>query len=78
MGAYYDGQDRAIDELKQNSTAAKEYLYHHLGNSLNVVTCALWLLRRDIEAGRVPDMKRVDQALEATNHAMADVRVIGG
>ena len=35
MGNDYQGQEKAIEELSALSNEAKEYLNHHLGNSLS-------------------------------------------
>jgi hypothetical protein len=37
MGADYQGQERALAELRALSRDAKEYLNHHIGNSLNII-----------------------------------------
>ena len=41
MGADYKGQEAAIKELSALSTTAKEYLNHHLGNSLNIIVAGI-------------------------------------
>ncbi|MFA6054056.1 MAG: hypothetical protein WC769_01650 [Thermodesulfovibrionales bacterium] len=35
MGADYEGQEKAIEELRALSPSAKEFLSHHLRNSLS-------------------------------------------
>jgi hypothetical protein len=63
--------------LRAMPEEAKEYLYHHLGNSLSVVTNALWLMERALEAGTLTERDYIEMAMNAAQHAMDDVRKIG-
>lgn len=76
MGVDYVGQEKAIEILREMPKEAKEYLFHHTGNALCAVMLELWRLRAEIEAGVVLRLKRVDRAMEATQHVMEDLRRI--
>lgn len=65
MGADFPGDIHAITELRMLSMAAKEYLAHHIRNSL----CAIIF---GIECGRH------DIALRAAEHIEDDLRKIVG
>lgn len=64
MGADYPGQEKAIEELSALSREAKEFLNHHIGNSLNVVIVG-------IEHGRL------DAAKKAAWHIVEDLHTAG-
>jgi hypothetical protein len=63
MGADYVGQEKGIEELKRMSPEAREFLAHHLRNSLNAVLNGIEVGRADIvrEAGwhMVEDLKKI-------------------
>ncbi len=38
MGADYEGQEKGIEELRALPQEAREYLEHHVGNALQVIS----------------------------------------
>jgi hypothetical protein len=64
MGADYEGQERAIEELKNLSSEAKQYLSHHIRNGLNIVINGI-------------QTKHFNLATYAARHIVADIERIG-
>lgn len=64
MGADYEGQERAIEILRELPAECREFLGHHINNSLSVVICGL-------QTGQL------DKAEEAAWHISADLKLIG-
>ncbi|MEW6485775.1 MAG: hypothetical protein AB1423_14375 [Pseudomonadota bacterium] len=64
MGIDYAGQEKAIEEIRNLSQEAKEFLSHHLRNALNGITGG-------IEVGRL------DIAKESAMHMVEDLERIG-
>ena len=64
MGANYEGQKKAIEELSNLSKEAKSFLCHHISNALNVVIGG-------ITSGEL------DIAEEAAWHILEDLRLAG-
>lgn len=63
MGADYLYQEKAIEEIKQLSTEAKQYISHHIRNSLCII----------LLAEEQQDKKKLREAI---NHICKDLRVI--
>lgn len=64
MGNDYQGQEKAIEDLSALSPEAKEFLNHHLGNSLGAIIMAL----------RVGN---IEIAEEAAWHIVKDLQIAG-
>ncbi len=64
MGADYEGQERGIEDLKAMSDEARQYLCHHLRNSLTAVLCGI-------------QVEQFDLAEEAARHMIEDLERIG-
>jgi hypothetical protein len=64
MGADYPEQDKAIEELKALSPSAKEFLSHHLRNSLGSIIIAIHTGKLDI-------------ARDSAEHIVEDLEKIG-
>lgn len=64
MGNDYKGQEAAIEELNSLSDGAKEFLNHHIGNSLSAILGG-------IKVGRL------GLAEEAVWHIVKDLQIAG-
>jgi hypothetical protein len=64
MGADYEGQDEAVDEVKALSPRAKELLAHHLNNSLTGIIGGL-------------EIGDTGLAMKAAKHMVEDLRLFG-
>jgi len=64
VGADYVGQEKAIEELSALSAEAKEFLNHHIGNSLAAVIGGIQIQNLAI-------------AKEAAWHIVDDLRLAG-
>ncbi|MBI5075593.1 MAG: hypothetical protein HZB62_10580 [Nitrospirae bacterium] len=64
MGADYKGQDKAIAELSALSREAKEFLNHHIGNSLNIVIVGI-------------EVDNKEMATDAAWHIIDDLHMAG-
>lgn len=83
MGADYEGQEQAIEELRVLSEEAKGYLKHHLRNSLSVILGNAYLIRKSLLHMRKPPFlddstfENLDNIEDSINHIIEDLEKIG-
>jgi len=75
MGADYPGQEKAIEELKKISGPAREYLSHHLRNSLQSAGGNIALAKVRTQDDRIYRFMRTAQA--CLDHMLEDLKKIG-
>lgn len=63
MGISYEGEEKAIEEIRQLSTEAKQYISHHIRNSL----CAVILF---------VDKNDKEKLRDVIDHICKDLRAI--
>lgn len=75
MGADYDGEKKAIAELRAMSPAARNWLSHHLRNSVAVITARLHLI--ETQQPGIYNALNLESAHDAAWHIVADLERIG-
>ena len=74
MGADYKEQDKGIEILRAMPSEAREYIAHHLRNSLAAIIGNIYLAMRETDKPSVH--KQLSVATECVEHAVADLKRI--
>ena len=64
MGNRYEGEEKGIKAMNDIPEAAREYINHHLGNSLSSLDACLFI-------------GNIEGAKEATEHIIDDLKRVG-
>lgn len=75
MGADYPGQEKAIEELRKMSEAAREFLAHHMRNSLQSAGGNIALAKVRTHDERICRFMKTAQT--CLDHMLDDLKKIG-
>lgn len=75
MGNDYEGQEKAIQELLCMSAGAREFLMHHLRNSLH--TAAGYVVLAQMKTHEPNIYEFLNESADSLEHALKDLRKIG-
>lgn len=64
MGNSYDGEEKGMEAMKYIPEVAREYINHHIGNSLTSLNACLFI-------------KNIEGAQEAVDHIIGDLKDVG-